>query len=308
MTFKNYMKISFSNFDKTWKLVLYRIVVWAVICALMAPCFNPIKQVVTSIWDYDLFVEFAGAGLFFGKNIAVTFASVASVLVAGLTKLFTDYLAAGIYLTIVLFVIKPFLMNLGRFVVNEQMYGYMSSHAKHGFCSTFIRTLKKSSLYSVFRMLFTLPFNFAVATIFYFMLGAGGDAFAIAMPFVFLAIATIVLTIKQLLITGWAPAYVVSGENIFRSFGIGLMATLRGISSTLIFSLAVYFTMTLLALGFGVFSLIIIVPLFAIITSIYEMMNYFSCQGMRYYVDRDTVLSSKKLEEQDTISKAKFLL
>lgn len=308
MTFKNYIKISFSNFDKTWKLMLYRLVVWAVVCAMVAPCFNVLKSIVVDIWDSELFVEFAGAGLFYGKNVAITFASVASVLVVGLTKLFTNYLGIGIYITLVLFLVKPFLMNIGRFVVNEQMYGYMSSHAKHGFCSTFIRTLAKSSQYSILRLLFTLPFNVASATMFYFMLSAGGHAFSYAMPFVFLMIATIVLSVKQLLITGWAPAFVVSGENVFRSFRIGLKATFRGLARTLMFSNAVYFTMILLAFGFGVFSLILIVPLFGIITSIFEMLNYFSCQGMRYYVDRDTVLSSKKLEEQDTISKAKFLL
>lgn len=308
MTFKNYMKISFSNFDKTWKLMLYRLVVWAVVCAMIASCFNPIRRVVIDIWDGELFAEFAGAGLFYGKNVAVTFANVASVLVVGLTKLFTNNLGIAIYLTLVIFLVKPFLMNIGRFVVNEQMYGYMSSHAKHGFCSTFIRTLAKSSQYAILRLLFTLPFNGAVAVMFYFMLSAGGHAFSIAMPFVFLMIATFVLSIKQILIMGWAPALVVSGENVFKSFGIGLKATLRGFSRTLVFSNALYFTMILLAFGFGVFSLLVIVPLFGTITSIFEMLNYFSCQGMRYYVDRDTVLSSKKLEEQDTISKAKFLL
>lgn len=308
MTFKNYMKISFSNFDKTWKFILYRLVVWAVICAMIAPCFSCLKDIVISIWDSELFAEFAGAGLFYGKNVAVTFANVASVLLVGLTKLFTNYLGIGIYLTFVVFLVRPFLMNIGRFVVNEQMYGYMSSFAKHGFCSTFIRTLAKSSQYSILRIFFTIPFNAAAAIMFYFMLIAGGQAFSIAMPFVFLMIATIVLSVKQLLIMGWAPAHVVSGENVFKSFGIGLKATMRGLSRSLLFSNALYFSTILLAFGFGVFSLIAIVPLFGMITSIFEMLNYFSCQGMRYYVDRDTVLSSKKLEEQDTIAKAKFLL
>lgn len=308
MTFKNYMKISFSNFDKTWKLMLYRLAVWVAVCALAAPCFNPIRKIVIDIWDGDLFAEFASAGLFFGKNVAVTFASVASLLVVGLTKLFTNYLGVGIYLTFVFFVIRPFLMNIGRFVVNEQMYGYMSSYAKHGFCSTFIRTLAKSSQYSALRLLLTLPFNAATAAMFYFMLGSGGQAFSVAMPFVFLMIATIVLSIKQLLIMGWAPAFVISGENVFKSFAIGFRATMRGLSRSLMCSNALYFVTILLAFGFGVFGLIIIVPVFAVITSIFETLNYFSCQGMRYYVDRDTVLSSKKLEEQDTISKAKFLL
>lgn len=308
MNFVNYLKISFSNWDKMWKLALFRIVVWCFVLALIAPFYSAIKDVILSSWNFELFKEFAGAGLFFGKNVTLTFAVVAETLIGALGMLFTKYLAAGIYISIILFIVRPFLMNIGRYVVSEMMYGYMSSHAKHGFMPSLIRTLKNSLSYAALRMLFCLPFNVLAAGIFYCLLLVPGEGFAIAMPFIFLTSFTILASIKQLLIMGWAPAMVVSGENVANSFGGGIAATFRGFGKSALFAVCVYFALTLLAFGFGVFSLLIIVPLCAIITSSFEMMNYFSCQGMRYYTNKDTVLSSKKLEEQDRITKAKFLL
>lgn len=308
MNFINYMKISFSNFDKMWKQALFRIIVWCVVLALIAPFYNVVKDVVLSNWNFELFKEFASAGLFLGKNVAITFAAVAETLIAALTMLFTKYLAAGIYIAFILFIVRPFLMNIGRYVVSEMMYGYMSSHAKHGFCSSMIRTLKNSLAYAILRTLFCLPFNVVLAGAFYGLLLVEGAEFAIAMPFIFLAIFTVVASLKQILIMSWAPAMVVSGENVAKAFGIGIKASFRGFGKSIAFAASVNFMGALLALGFGVFSLVIIVPLSAIITSSFEMMNFFSCQGMRYYTDKDTVLSSKKLEEQDRITKAKYLL
>ncbi len=308
MTFKNYLKISFANFDKTWKLIFYRIIVWAVVIGLIAPFYNVLKDVVVENWNASLAQDFIGAGLFYGKNIAITFAAVVDVALSALSMLFTQNLAAAIYICVVLFVLRPFFMNIGRYVVNEMMYGYMSSHAKHAFSSTWVRTMKKSSLYALFRTLFCLPFNVLCAGVFYLLLCVNGSEFAVAMPFIFLMIATILLSIKHFLTMGWAPAMVVSGESVYSAFGIGIKAVARGGARSLLFCIATYFVAVLLALGFGVISIIVLVPIFNVVSSMFEIMNFFSCQGMRYYVDKDTILSSKKLEEQDTISKAKFLL
>ena len=308
MTFKNYLKLAVANFDKTWKLVLYRIIVWVVLIALMAPCYNVLKDVTLSVWDLDLFTAFAGNGLFYGVNVTPVFVSVLQVAITFLTTLFTSYTAVGVYLALVLFLLRPFLLNIGRFVVDEMMYGFMSSHAKLGFSSTFVRTLKRSIPYAFFRTLYCLPFNFAVANAFYGLTLANWGAASLAMPFVFLLVAVIVLSLKQALILGWGPAMVVYGENVFKSFRLGIKAVSRNLPVAFIFSFFAYFALILVALGLGPFSLIVLIPLFEVVSSMFETMFFFACQGMRYYIDKDTVLSSKKLEEQDTMSKVKFLL
>lgn len=308
MSFKNYLKLALANFDKTWKLVLYRVIVWVVLIALMAPCYMVVRDVALSVWNGDLFVSFAQAGLFYGQVVTTTFAKVIEVLLSFLTTLFASHLGVGIYLCVVLFFIRPIFMNVGRYVVDEMMYGFMSSHAKLGFASTFVRTLKKSLPYAFFRFLYCLPFNYAVLNAFYGLAMANWGSYSLAMPFAFLAVAAVVLSLKHMMILGWGPAMVVYNENVFTSFRLGIKAVNRNLKVAFIFSFFTYFSLTLFALGLGPFSLIVLVPLFAVVSSMFETMFFFACQGMRYYIDEKTVLSSKKLEEQDTMSKAKFLL
>ncbi len=308
MNFKNYIKISISNYASAWKFLLYRIIVWGVVFALMAPFYSLIRSLVLDAWNLELFKELALAGLFYGSTLTVTFAKVTQVVITLLTSLFTQHLAAGIYLAVVLFLVRPFLMNIGRYVVSETTYGYMSSQSKHGFCSTMVRTLKKSTSYAILRALFALPFIFLTGGVFYLLLQANWGANLILMPFAFLASATFILTWKQLLLMGWAPAMVVSGENVAKSYNLGLKATMRCFGKSLLFSVLIVFVGILLVLGFGVISVAVIMPVCAICSAMYETMHFFACHGMRYYTDKDHVLSSKKLEEQDTISQIKFLI
>ena len=308
MSFKNYLKLAVANFDKTWKLVVYRVIIWLVVFALLAPFYNVIKEQILSVWNDETFISFAEAGLFYGNVVTATFANVLSLILGFLTSFFANHLAVAIYLMAVLFFLRPVLMNVGRYVVDEMMYGFMSSHAKLGFASTFVRTLKKSIPYAFFRYLYCLPFDLAVAGSFYGLLLLEWGSYALAMPFVFLLVASLLLSIKLTFVLGWGPAMVVYNENVFTSFKLGIRAVVRNLKVAFIFSFLTYFSLTIFALGLGPFSLFVLVPLFAVVSSMFETMFFFACQGMRYYIDEKTVLSSKKLEEQDTMSQAKFLL
>ncbi len=308
MSFKNYLKLAVANFDKTWKLVVYRVIIWLVICALLAPFYNVIKEQIVNAWNDETFLSFAKAGLFYGEIVTATFVNVLSAVLTFLTSFFANHLAVAIYSMIVLFFIRPILMNVGRYVVDEMMYGFMSSYAKLGFASTFVRTLKKSIPYAFFRYLYCLPFDLATIGAFYGLLLVEWGSYALAMPFVFLLIASLLLAIKLMFVLGWGPAMVVYNENVFVSFNLGIKAVVRNSSLAFVFSFLTYFSLTTFALGLGPFSLIVLVPLFAVVSSMFETMFFFACNGMRYYIDEKTVLSSKKLEEQDTMSQAKFLL
>ena len=61
-------------------------------------------------------------------------------------------------------------------------------------------------------------------------------------------------------------------------------------------------------IGFGVYSLVVIVPAFAVIMVMSEIVVFFGNHGMKYYIDQDTIISPKKHEELDKINQIKFLL
>ena len=70
----------------------------------------------------------------------------------------------------------------------------------------------------------------------------------------------------------------------------------------------IYILTLLLAMAIGLYSLVIILPILFPFIYIFDMVMFFSSQGMRFYVDSDTILTPKRLEEVDTIDNTKFLL
>ena len=85
MSFKNYLKLAVANFDKTWKLVVYRVIIWLVVFALLAPFYNVIKDQILNAWNDDAFLSFAKAGLFYGNVVTATFVQILSLVLAFLT-------------------------------------------------------------------------------------------------------------------------------------------------------------------------------------------------------------------------------
>lgn len=70
----------------------------------------------------------------------------------------------------------------------------------------------------------------------------------------------------------------------------------------------IYLLATVLAMVLGLYAIIVILPIVPIFVHIFEMVAFFSSQGMRFYVDNDTILSPKRLEEVDKLDDAKYIL
>ena len=86
------------------------------------------------------------------------------------------------------------------------------------------------------------------------------------------------------------------------------MAVLRRGLRVFSTAFVIYILTLLLAMAIGLYSLVIILPILFPFIYIFDMVMFFSSQGMRFYVDSDTILTPKRLEEVDTIDNTKFLL
>ena len=124
------------------------------------------------------------------------------------------------------------------------------------------------------------------------------------MPFAFVILTALLMSIKELFNAGWAPAKVVYDHNILSSYTIGMRAVLRRGARVFSTAIIVY----LLAVVLGLYSIIIILPILPAFIHIFEMVCFFSSQGMRFYVDNDTILSPKRLEEVDKLEDAKYII
>ena len=189
------------------------------------------------------------------------------------------------------------------------LYGYMASKNKIGFFSAFFKTLNKSVLYSLCKTLYSLLF-FALTTYLVFLLGMVENTY---FQTYFLALCEIIIlavlfTLNKVTTACWAPASIVFGSSVAAAYIRGVKVVFRRFWKTLPVALIIFLLFFLLTFIAGVYSLVITVPLVAVLLCMFDMTTFFTSQGMRFYVNKTTILTPKKLEEVDNINKAKYIL
>ena len=265
-------------------------------------------QILNLVYNESGLSELFQTGAPYGGTIAQALTAFADAVIILFRELFTTDIWLGVYFCFIVFYFFPLLMNVGKFVTCEMMYGYMSSCQKQSFTGTFLKTLGHSLAYSSIRVLYSLPFNAIVFLCMWGLTRVDNNVFDYIMPFMFVLIPSIILAIKGIFNSGWAPAIVVYNHNVITSFGIGVRATFRKIDKVFSNLFVIYLLAIVLSMALGVYSVIIILPVIFPLIHIFEMVMFFSSQGMRFYEDTDTIISPKKLEEIDKIEDAKFLL
>ena len=200
------------------------------------------------------------------------------------------------------------LLNIGKIVTCELMYGYMSSCQKQSFTGTLLKTLKTSLSYSFLRVLYSMPFNALVLAGFWSLTRLNHPVFDYLLPFIVVIVIAILLAFKSIFTVGWAPAKVVYNHNIVKSYFIGMRAVFRRGLRVFSTAFVIYLLAIVLSMTIGIYSIIIILPIVSPLIHIFEMVVFFSSQGMRFYVDNESVISPKKLEEVDRIEDIKHLI
>ena len=310
--FKNSMKLLFANFGTVWKLMVYYLIVSGVIVGLVAPVWGALSAHFNP--------ELASAELLqsaMSINVASNLPAILAelyegliVLFAGIISLFTTNPLLAVYISFVIFYLIPFLYGLADLPIQETLFGYMSSLTRYGFSHSFIRKLGKSALLQLFKSLIMLPLStlllFVVMQILSLTTLGGGILYLI--PFLLVFVVCGFFALKRTFFCGWIPAVVVYDCNIFKGLKMGVKAVCRRFWRTL--STAFIITLIIFAINylFGLPAILIIAPLSVFIFNVFEMVMFFGSQGMRYYVDLDTIVSPQLLEEKDSFRKTKNII
>ncbi len=308
MMFKNSFRLLSANFDKVWKLLVYQLLSWAIVLALLAPFYNTILSCARASFEAHELGKIFTSGTFYGLNVGYSLSSVCAAVIDFIKAIYAFSIGMGIYLLIVLFIVRPILSNVGKYVVCEMTYGYMASGSKHGFTSTLLRTLKNSLPFACLKTLYVLPFDALIILSTFGLTYFNSDAYSYAMPFLIVLVPAIFLAFKETFVAGWAPAMIVFDYNVVKGYPKGMKACLRRGLRVYSTAFIIYLLAFVLSMVIGLYSLIIILPIIFPLFDIFEMVMFFSSQGMRFYVDADTILAPQKLEEVDKIEDAKYLL
>ena len=312
MMFKNSMKLLTANFATVWKLILYYILVSGIVVGLIYPVYGTLYEglnvngAVTSLVECITSLNVASNLFVLLETLFVSLIGIFDALIL----MFSTHTFVAIYITFIVLYFFPFLLGLADFPIQETLYGYMSSLTKYGFMHSYIRKFGKSALFQLFKNLIMLPVNVLLIYIFIQTLKIStlNGVIIYFTPFITVIVMCVLAGLKRTFFAGWIPACVVYDCNMFSGLIKGFKAVFRRFWKT--FSTALILLLCIFAINylFGFFAFLITIPISIMVLNIFEMVMFYGSQGMRYYVDLDTIVSPKKLEEKDTFNKVKNII
>ena len=308
MMFKNSCKLLFANFSEVWKLLVYHILSLGFCFGLLCVFYHDFLDIGTLAYEQAGLAEVWSTGTMYGSSFANVLTMVANFCIYFFEILFAVSVGKGIYFCFIIFILLPILINIGKVVTCELLYGYMSACQKQSFTGTFLKTLKTSLVYSMLKVVYSIPFNCLIIAGMWGLTRIDNNAFDYVLPYVFVLLSALLMGLKEVFNAGWAPAKVVYNQNIFKSYSIGMRAVFRRGARVFSSAFIIYLLALVLSMVLGLYALIIILPIISPLVHIFEMTAFFSSQGMRFYVDNETILSPKRLEEVDKIEDAKFII
>jgi hypothetical protein len=310
--FRNSIKLLIANFSTVWKLILYYILVIGIVIGLVAPFFGVLNTVFNSSG-----ILYRLGDLLSTFNVSVNFIAfvtelnlILGVIINSFISLFISNVWVAIYLVVLITYIIPVLFGLADLAVGQTLFGYMSSLTKYNFTGSYLSMLGRSIRFQLFKNLVCLPINVLIAIVFIatLKLSAIGGLMIYFLPIIIILSILILVSLKKTIFSGWVPAIVVYDCNMFVALGKGMQAVFRRffriLSTALIMTLLVF----ALAYLFGTYALLVITPLAMMLFYVFEMVGFYSSQGMRFYVDLDTIVKPKLLEECDSFKKVKNII
>lgn len=305
MAFLNSLKLFGSNFVKILKFYLAYFVVWGISFALLVPSYLKFSDLIFSNFQAQMT---SATGVFQG-TIGENLQNIASFFFKSLVDIFNTNVGLGVYGLIVILVVMPILLNVVKYTLQYMLYYYMTSKIKVGFFSALVKGLGKSIVYAVMKMIYDLFFVGATFAILYGLSIVQNQLFVdYLLPVLFVLVLALMFSISEVLVLGWSPALIVFDCNDFSAFKKGLKAVRRHFWTIFGVSVLQFLLFWLIILIFGVYPLIVLIPFMTSLLCVYNMVVFFYSQGMRFYVNKTTILTPKKLEEVDNINKTAYIL
>lgn len=310
--FKNTIKLLISNFSMVWKLLFFKFLAVAIVVGLFCTTLGYLNTLGSfSTLGTSILSFFNIANIGSDPSTILTSASTLfENLMAFFAELIATYPLIFVYILALIFVILPYLWHLSDLPANEEVFGFMSSQTKYGFTSSLIRNLNRANAYSWSHVLISLPLNaiFIAGVIGILQLGTLGGALTIVSPAMFFVWAILFYSLRVTTFSCWASAITTTNARTWA----GLRKCLRAISRDFlrIWSNSIVFItiFALLAILTSLIGFAILLPLFCFVITVFCMVVFFEHRGMRYYVDFNTIVTPKKLEQTDKLSKLKHII
>ncbi len=315
MVLDNSLKISLNKTGLVWRVLVYQILCIVLLCGLaLACCFPLVNYMIDSGFMTEV-ESFISSNLF---NFRI------DQILIGLQELFDGFLSListdisqilYFVLFIAIFVILgSILFGLAEIPLYECVYGYMGSLSRLNFMGYFISNFGRSLKFRLCKLITTVPLDFCIIAIFFLMLKLFtlDGLVALFAPFLIILAMIVLITIRQSLFAEWGANVVVNNMKIwqalkenFKGFKRTFKSVFASTLLTTVIGFAINYGISALTCGVG---LLITVPATMIFVIILYSVIYFEYNGLRYYVDKDKIISPRKIEELERIKDVKNII
>ncbi|MGN1060380.1 MAG: hypothetical protein ACI4QN_01485 [Candidatus Coproplasma sp.] len=305
MRFKHSLLVFIDNIATTYKLLLYRIIVVAIVCALSLAVIIPSLNVVQSTAEYgvlstELKAFFADISALKLTDLEASLTSIKAAMGDFMRMLTSNGLiAVDVICAIIILFIYYFLCAVGDFGLGETLNNRMMLRAHTPYAATLLKDLRRACLYAVIYTPVSLLF-YAIGGVLIWAIAFKALAFAPLLLRLFIASAMIILifALKFSLTTDWMPHILHSNCNNRKAMSYCLHpkkgAFLR-VLSTLIFMVIVIFVLNAICglLTFGA-ALIITVPAGTMLLTCYQFVNYCDNNSLKFFIDDYVIIGPQK--------------
>lgn len=311
MKLNNSFKLAITNFALFWKIFLYKIIAFGLSIIFTLPVWSILKVTFYNSGFNALIKRlFTNATFLNIPELIGQLLDIINSFFSGVASLASNNAFVLIYLIILLLIVVPFFFKLSDVPASECAYSYMSSLNKSSFTINFINMLNKSMGYSIVRTLMEIPFWFAFVGGMYgiLCLGTLSDIMVIFTPIILFVFVVSMIALNNSFFNGFAPSVVVFNTCASRALGKGIKALKRNFFSVLSSFIVVIVGAVCLLYLFGVYALIVEIPILALVNAIFGQVLFFESQGMDYYLSPDKIIKPRKLECLDKMAKMKNII
>ena len=316
MMYKNTFKLVLSNFHLVWKILAYMVIAGLVLLGLCYACSLPILKVLIeqgfSKKFIDLFGDFSRS-----FNIYQLFGNGVNLIDEFIEIILLNISNLWLYIVLFLFILvigRAFLYGFYLFAATNVLYFYMGSNIKYGFTHSLFSTLKTNIKYQLCSLITILPIDCLFMVGLYFLLRffVLSEGLLILAPVALFFVAILLFSFKITFFSGWLPAIMVFECGVWQGLKKGVKAVFRRFYRN--FSTSVFVILTIIIINvicavctFGA-SIFVTIPLSSVVIVVYNMVMFYTSQGMRFYVDNEQVVTPKRLEETDGLGGLKYII
>ncbi len=311
------MKLFLRNGGLVWQVMVYVIICTLLLGGLSLAICMPFIQRLSEAGCFDRIFD-----IFTGNVANIQLGAVlgsVSDLIIDIINIISANIGTMLPFAIAIFliwgVLGSFLYGLGELAIADCLYSYMGSSTKMGFTSCFIRNIVRSVKLQLSKLLVVLPINFVIVIALYgcLMMYTASSVWVLTIaPFVVILVATVLIALKRTLVCAWAPCIIVQNTETWESLGYCLPDVFKNFGKiygrqfilTLII-IAVTIAAIILTASVG---LVLIIPAGIVFCNLLNMVIYFYLNGLKFYVDDDVIVASKKKETLENINSLKDII